>query len=42
LSLIDWNLTRAILKAPPELKAIANRVNETLTQILEAAATGEF
>jgi len=27
---------------PPELKAIATRVNETLTQILEAAATGEF
>lgn len=27
---------------PTEIKAIANRVNETLTQILEAAATGEF
>ena len=27
---------------PPELKEVANRVNDTLTQILHAAATGEF
>jgi len=27
---------------PPKVKAIADKVNNTLTQILEAAATGEF
>ena len=27
---------------PPELRTIAERVNDTLTQIMEAGATGEF
>ena len=38
------NLDMLINNAPltPELKEIAMRVNDTLTQIMTAAATGEF
>ncbi len=42
LMMINLNMLINNTALPPNLKAIATRINETLTQIMEAGASGEF
>ena len=42
LMMLDLNLLIENTPLPPKLRAIAERVSQTLMQILEAGATGEF
>lgn len=42
LMMINLNMLINNTALPPNLKAIATRINKTLTQIMEAGASGEF
>lgn len=42
LMMIDLNMLINNTELPPELKKIATRINNTLLQIMDAAAKGEF